>query len=466
MPPEPCFPGTFGVRGPSTYPCPVQFFLETTRLALTNLRLRLLRSVLTALGIIFGVAAVIVMSSLGEGTKRQALERIESLGARNLIVRSQKPPESANQNQGGNQRSFVSKFGLTRDDLAVIRENFPDASAVVPLKEIGSQLLRDDRRRTSQAFGTTPELQSVANLRMARGRYLTQADMEERALVAVIGADVAEKLFPLADPLGQTIRIDRKPFLVVGVLEPIGLAGGAGAALIGRDINLDVHVPMTGARETFGDTVVRTESGSMQANETQISEIYIAVPTRERVITDAQRLRRIMSVRHEGLTDVGIIVPYELLDNARKTAMTYNLVFGAVAGISLLVGGIGIMNIMLATVTERTREIGIRRAIGATRRHILWQFLIETSALSAIGGAVGVALGIGTSVFLGWGVPRLPSVPYIGSMFPSDVTLPTHVTLWSIIISFAVATATGLIFGLYPARRAAAQDPIVALRHD
>ncbi len=161
-----------------------------------------------------------------------------------------------------------------------------------------------------------------------------------------------------------------------------------------------------------------------------------------------------------------IIVPYELLDNARKTALTYNLVFGAVAGISLLVGGIGIMNIMLASVTERTREIGIRRAIGATRRHILWQFLVETSVLSAIGGGIGVGLGIGASVILGWGVPRLPHAPFIGKWFPADVDLPTEVTVWSILISFIVATATGLVFGLYPARRAAAQDPIVALRHD
>ncbi len=444
----------------------MQFFIETTRLAIGNLRLRLLRSVLTALGIIFGVAAVIVMSSLGEGSKRQALEQIESLGARNLIVRSQKPPESANQNSTATARSFLSKFGITRADLEVIRENFPDASAIVPLKAMGSQLLRDERRRTSQAFGTVPELKDVANLRIARGRYITRTDMDESALVAVIGADVAEKLYPLEDPLGKTIRIDLKPFTVIGVLSPIGLAGGSGAALIGRDLNLDVHVPMTAARETFGDVVVRSESGSMQANETQVSEIYIAVPTRERVITDAQRLRRIMEVRHPGLTDVGIIVPYELLDNARKTALTYNLVFGAVAGISLLVGGIGIMNIMLATVTERTREIGIRRAIGATRRHILWQFLIETSVLSAIGGVIGVGLGVGTSWLLRWGVPRLPRAPIIGGWFPADVALPTEVTMWSIIISFGVATATGLIFGLYPARRAAAQDPIVALRHD
>jgi len=441
------------------------FLLETMRLGLSNLRLHMLRSILTALGIILGVAAVIVMSSLGEGSKRDALDKIERLGARNIIVRSQKPAESQN-TQGGGQRSFVSKFGVTRSDVDVIRENFPDAEAIVPLKSVGGEVLRGDRRRVSQAFGTTPDLQRVANLRIARGRYLTQADLDEKAGVCVIGTEVAKSLFPYDDPLGGTLQIDRQPLVVVGILAPVGLAGGAGAALIGRDFNLDVHLPLTTARERFGDAIFRRQSGSFEASEVQVSELYISVPDRERVLPDAQRLKRIMAARHPEMTDVSLVVPYELLETARKTAMTFNLVFGAVAGISLLVGGIGIMNIMLASVTERTREIGIRRAIGATKRHILWQFLVETSVLSAIGGLVGVGLGVGGSLLVGWGVPKLPGLPWIGQFFDSTITLPTQVTLWSIVLSFVVATATGLVFGLYPARKAAGQDPIVALRHD
>lgn len=425
------------------------FILEIIRLGLSNLRLHMLRSILTALGIIFGVLAVIVMSSLGEGSKRQALAQIERLGAKNIIVRSQKPPET--QAQGGQQRqSFVSRFGITRADYDVIVENFPDAEVIVPLKEIGSQIIREGSRRTSQAYGTTPDLQRVANLKVAQGRYITPTDMQTRLPVCVIGAEVANQFFAFEDPVGQTLRIDNKPFTVVGVLAPVGLAGGAGAALIGRDLNLDVHVPMSAAREMFGDLVVRGTSGSMQANATEISEIYIASPDRERVLTDAERLRLIMKQRHPGLTDVTLIVPYELLENARKTALTYNLIFGAIAAISLLVGGIGIMNIMLASVTERIREIGIRRALGATRRHIMWQFLVETGVLSAIGGLIGVGVGVGGSLLVGWAVKDMP----------------TALTLWSILVSFAVATATGLVFGLYPAKRAAAADPIVALRHD
>ncbi len=273
------------------------FLLDIIKLALSNLRLRMLRSILTALGIIFGVAAVIVMSSLGEGSKRKALDQIEQLGARNVILRSQKPPETQNQGGSNTSRSFVSRYGITRDDLAVIQENFPDADAIVPLKEIGSQILKEELRKTSQAFGATPDLLRVANLRIGRGRYLTQSDMEERATVAVIGARVAEEFFQLEDPLGKTIRIDSKPFTVVGVLAPVGLAGGAGAALIGRDLNNDVHVPMSTARDNFGDVVLRRQAGSFQGSGVEVQEIYLSSPTRERVILDAERARRILQAR-------------------------------------------------------------------------------------------------------------------------------------------------------------------------
>ena len=443
----------------------MQFLLETMRLGLSNLRLHMLRSILTALGIILGVAAVITMSSLGEGSKRQALAQIEALGARNIIVRSKRPPDSQNTQQQG-RRSFMSRFGLTRQDLATIEANFGDANSIVPVKSIGSQLLRNEFRQTSQAFGTTPALKEVANLTVERGRYLNQSDLDSRAMVAVIGSEVSKDFFKLEDPLGKTIKIDQKFFTVVGVLRPVGLAGGAGGALIGRNLNQDLHVPITTATEVFGDQVFRRESGTFQASEVQISEVYLTSNATEDVLTDASRLKRLMAIRRTGLTDLEFVVPFELLEQGRKTALTFKLVFGAIAGISLLVGGIGIMNIMLASVTERTREIGIRRAIGATRKHILWQFLVETSVLSAIGGFLGVALGVGGSLFLDWGVPRLPRLPWIGSYFPSDINLPTQLTPWSIVISFGVATAVGLIFGLYPARKAAHQDPIESLRHD
>ncbi|MDX9912498.1 MAG: ABC transporter permease [Phycisphaerales bacterium] len=441
------------------------FLLETIRLGLTSLRLRLLRSFLTALGIIFGVAAVITMVSIGEGSTQEALRQIERLGARNIILRSQKPPET-NQQQGGQQRSFVNVYGLTREDLEVIESNFPDAESIVPVKAVGGQILRMDLAQTSQAFGTTPALKDVARLEVSRGRYLTQGDLDDQALVAVIGSEVARSMFPDVDPLGADLRIDDKTLTVIGVLTPVGLAGGRGTALIGRDLNLDIHLPITTARAVFGDTYMRRSSGSFEGNEVQISEIYLASPDRERVLADGERARRIINVRHADKPDVQIVVPYELLENARRSALMGMMISATIAGISLLVGGLGIMNIMLATVTERTREIGIRRAVGARRRDISWQFLVETSVLTALGGVLGVGLGVGLSVGLEALVPMLPKLPMLGKLVPEDVALPTQLTLWSILVAFGVATLTGLVFGIYPALKAAAQDPIVALRHE
>jgi putative ABC transport system permease protein len=441
------------------------FLIETIRLGLANLRLQMLRSILTALGIIFGVSAVITMVAIGEGSTAEALAQIERLGARNIIIRSVQPPESPNQ-AGAQQQSRMLKYGLTREDLRVIEENFPDASAVVPLKEVGSQILRGAIAKTSQTFGTTPDFVRVARLNVARGRYLNESDMRDQSLVAVIGPNIADALFPLEDPLGQTFRVDEFVFQVVGVLAPIGLSGGAGAALVGRDLNQDIHIPITTARAVMGDTVVRRSSGAFSMTEVEVHEVYLEAPDRERVVPDALRARRLLQTRHPRMEDVSMIVPYELLESARKRAMTGQWISGAIAGISLLVGGIGIMNIMLANVTERTREIGIRRALGATRKHIVAQFLVETSVLSAIGGLIGVALGVGLSLSIGWVVPQLHRLPYIGDSVPKDASLPTVLSLWSIVVAFLVAAATGLIFGLYPARKAAKQDPIVALRHD
>ncbi len=440
------------------------FALEIIKLGLANLRLHFMRSVLTALGIILGVAAVITMVSIGEGSKRLALEQLERLGARNLIVRSVKPAESE-QAGGGQARSFVIQYGITYEDFRIVESAFPDAESIVPLKSLGSPIIRGDRRRLSQVFGTTPDLQSVAGLRLKRGRYLNEQDMESDELVAVIGSEVARSLFPDDDPLDNTFRIDQQAVRVVGLLEPIGLSGGAGAALVGRDMNFDVHIPITTAKRVFGDVVVRRESGSFSGSEVHVEEIFVALQTREEVLVQSKKLRRLFESRNPKMEDIELIVPYELLENARKSAMTWNLVLGAVAGISLLVGGIGIMNIMLATVTERTREIGIRRALGATRRHIETQFLVETGVLSAA-GVIGVILGVSLSLGIEWFVPRLPAAPLIGSWFPEDIVLPTAVTGWSIVVSFAVAAATGLIFGIYPATVASKQDPIVALRHD
>ncbi|MDZ4754643.1 MAG: ABC transporter permease [Phycisphaerae bacterium] len=440
------------------------FLLEIIRLGLNNLRLHKLRSTLTSLGIILGVAAVIVVTAIGEGNKQAALRDIQALGATNVIVRSVKPPDASTANQ---TRSFVAAYGILFQDARRLHDSVTDALAIVPLKAVGGEVSLGAARIQSQAYGTTPELLDVARLRLeSRGRYLTHEDLESRAPVAVIGSEVAKQLFRLDDPLGADFRIDSQVFRIVGVLKPVGLAGGAGSALVGRDLNKDIHIPLTTAESQFGNVIMRRQSGSFSGEEIELSEVYVVAPDTDTVLNVAERVKRIMDVGHPLMADVQVIVPWELLENAKKAALTWNVMLIAIAAISLLVGGIGIMNIMLATVTERTREIGIRRALGATRRHITLQFLVETGSLAAVGGLLGIGLGIGVSLGLSHVVPLLLKLSWFRSMGTSGLVLEPEVTLWSIIVSFLVAASVGLIFGIYPAVVASRKDPIEALRHD
>ncbi len=440
------------------------FLFEIIRLGLNNLRLHKLRSFLTSLGIILGVASVIVMVSIGEGSKQAALREIQALGATNIIVRSQKPPESAS--MGAVQRSFLARYGITRVDLRRLQTHMDHVAHIVPLKAVGDEMLYREKRLTSQAFGVTPELQRVANLHVERGRYITQADLDSNLPVAVIGAEVAQKFFPLEDPLGQVFRIGEQAMSVVGVLRPVGLAGGSGSALVGRNLNMDVHIPMTTAESQFGDLIQRRVAGSFQNEEVELSEVYITSRHTDDVLRDAALVRQIMATGHRNLSDVAIIVPWELLESAKKQLRMWNIVLTFIASISLLVGGIGIMNIMLASVTERTREIGIRRALGATRKHIVLQFLVETGTLSAVGGVLGILTGVGFSIFISRGLPYLLELPLFRGLVDGQAKFDTVITLWSIIVSFMVAAFVGLVFGIYPAMVASRQDPIVALRHD
>lgn len=441
------------------------FLLEIIRLGLKNLRLHLLRSVLTSLGIILGVAAVIIMVSIGEGNKQAAMRAIQALGATNVIVRSIKPPEVGSFT--AEERGLVVTYGLLQSDLRRIQHYLTDAAYVVPLKAAGGEISYQSQRLTSQTFGTTPELKEVANLRLEpRGRYLTQEDLRAATAVAVIGADVARQLFRLQDPLGAVIRIDQQPYRVIGVLKPIGLAGGASSPLVGRDWNQDVHIPLTSASSQFGDVVIKRASGSFSGERVELAEIYVTARTTDMVMQTSERVERLLQVGHPDFADVKVIVPWELLENVKKTQMVWNIVFIAVAAISLLVGGIGIMNIMLASVTERIREIGIRRALGATRKHIVAQFLVETGSLTMVGGLMGILVGVGVSIGLDRVLPWFLNLDVVRQYFETTVIFETQLTTWSIVLSFLVASIVGLVFGIYPAIVASKQDPIEALRHD
>jgi len=435
----------------------MNFLLETLRLGLANLGLHKLRSLLTALGIIFGVAAVITMVAIGEGNKRRALADIQKLGARNIIVRSVKPAEpkgGASSGSGGGAFGRMLSYGIKRADLRQIEATVSPIRRIVPLKEVAISVFRGEKRSPAAVFGTLPDLQDITSLRVARGRYITAADVNKP--VCVIGAEVADRLFPLEDPLSGTIRVEGQVLDVIGVLNRVGLAGGSGSALVGRDFNFDIHIPLSTANSRYGDKNVTRQAGAFEAKELELSEVYIEVASERDVLAVAEQVKLVIESRHAKAGDATVVVPLELLEQAERTQRTFNLLMLFIAGISLLVGGIGIMNIMLASVTERIREIGIRRAIGATRKHIIAQFLVETTVLSFLGGIIGVVLGTVATACIEL-MRRAEWIEAIGQ---------PHVPTWSILLSFAVSTLVGIGFGLYPAFQAARLDPIVALRHD
>ncbi|MBI1337711.1 MAG: FtsX-like permease family protein [Phycisphaera sp.] len=436
------------------------FLIETLRLGIASLLLHKLRSLLTALGIIIGVAVVIIVVAAGEGSKQKALDAIRQLGARNIILRSVKPVENVSQSSSSS-RSMLLSYGLLRLDLERIEKTVAPVARIVPLKRVGSDVTAGALKSNSEVYGTTPDLPLVTSLRVERGRYLTDEDMRTMNNVAVLGASVATSLFPLQDPIGQTLRISTREniqtFTIIGVLRQVGLAGGAGTALVGRDLNFDVHIPLTTAQARFGDMAMRRASGSFTGELVEVSEIYVEVANDNQVMDVADKIRRVIDIGKKTRDDVSVFVPLELLEKAKRDRAMFNALMTVIAAVSLLVGGIGIMNIMLASVTERTREIGIRRALGATQRHIVAQFLTETTLLASIGGVLGVAVGMSAAPALIWLGKQMPALGEMGQ---------PQITLWSIIVSVLVATTVGVTAGLYPAIKAALQDPIVALRHD
>jgi len=434
-------------------PSQMTFLLETFRLGLANLMLHKLRSLLTALGIIIGVGAVVAIAAYGEGSKQAALADIKELGANNIILRSVKPPEATEDNEQEENDFFseptgpqVMPYGLTRLDLRRLdTDSIRPVDNIVPLKQVGTFVFKNGY--TAQAavvYGTTPEIGNAIPMTIARGRHLTQQDGNQVSPVAVLGADAAQDLFRLEDPLGNSFSIDGQRFVVVGVLQPVGLATG-------RDINFDIYIPIETARDRFGDQ--RLMPGGRSAERIEINELIIRVPEPDHVLPVADQVRRVIEVAHPQ-DDVQVIVPLELIQQTERTQLLFTIMMIIIASLSLVVGGIGIMNIMLASVTERIREIGVRRAMGATRRHIIAQFLVETTTLSVIGGVLGVLAGLALA-----GIAAI-----LANYFPG-IEKPIPVA-WSMIVGFAAALLVGLLAGLYPAIRAAWQDPIVALRHD
>jgi putative ABC transport system permease protein len=431
------------------------FLIETFFLGLKNLRLHKLRSLLTALGIIFGVAAVIIMVAIGEGTKQAALEQLSKLGAKNIIVRSTKPPENSSTSQR-TQRTL--KYGVKRIDLERLK-TLPDLAYVVPLRNTEQPVVFGGVRAQANAIGTTPDAFDVINLHLLRGRTFTEVDYERDARVCVIGDSVARQLFPYQDPLGQVIRVGSASgagvmLEVIGVLEPTGLRA-EGAAMINRDLDQDLYFPLSLAQQIFSDLIVRRQAGAMEIKDIQISEVWLQAKDKNDVERLASIATNLMEQSHPDGNDFEVKAPIQILRSAEKVQDQFNYIMVGIASFALIVGGIGIMNIMLANVTERTREIGIRRALGAKRRHITLQFLIETTLISLTGGLIGITLGVAIAK----GLPIL--VAYFGTG-----AYTTSITRWSVIGSFVVSGLIGIGFGLYPAVMAARMNPIEALRHE
>jgi putative ABC transport system permease protein len=414
-----------------------------------SLLLHKLRSGLTVLGIVFGVAAVISMLAVGEGSSRDAQVRIQQLGATNIIIRSVKPTdESQATTTGGGRRSILS-YGLKYEDFDRIMATVPTIKKALPIREIRKQVSRFDKSIDGRVVGTTRDYMEFNRLQIDKGRFLTDSDNAKVQNFAVLASETARKLFPIEDPRGKTVKLGSDYYTVVGVTKERASSAAIGGSLSGQDFNKDVYIPLSTCRLRIGDKTINTRTGSMEAEEVQLSQVTLQVGSIPEVRPTHPIIEASLKEYHPK-KDVDVVVPYELLLEAQRTARQFSIILGTIASISLLVGGIGIMNIMLATVTERTREIGIRRALGAKRKDITQQFLIETVVLSGVGGLLGVTVGIVIPAIIRYFIPEQKTI----------------VTGSSVLLAFGISVGVGILFGLYPARRAALMDPIEALRHE
>ena len=409
-------------------------YSESLRIGLKSIWVHKLRSFLTTLGVIFGVAAVISMLSIGEGAKRSAIEQIKLLGTNNIRVNYVKlTGEKAEEAEKKLAR------GLTYNDGQLIRTNLPNVKGVTPMRFVEIEVMLGNKESTGRVVGTDESYENVTNFHPQEGRFISPLDVQEAKRVCVIGSKVRQELFGYRNPIGRRIKIGDTWFLVVGVMESKSIKEGKASVIKLRNINKDIYIPITTALKRFAD----------DDRPDTIEEIAIQVASESQVLMTSEIVKRLLERTHDGVQDYEIIIPAELLAQSQKTQRVFNIVMGSIAAISLLVGGIGIMNIMLASVTERTKEIGTRRALGATEHDILGQFLNETVLVSATGGLIGIILGFAMAkainLFAGW---------------------DTVISPFSVIISFGISALVGIVFGIYPARKAAKMNPIAALRFE
>ncbi len=417
---------------------------HAVRLGFRSLISQRLRTGLTALGIVLGVASVIVMLAIGEAARFQALKQLRDLGANTIVLRSTKPTEEPEDKKNVD----ASAFGLKYADLERLRGTIPTLTSANPMREFRKTVRNREKNLEARIVTVTPEFLPQNNIELLRGRGIDPSDETNFSNVAVIGAEIADRLFPAQDPIGKTILIDgfgtSYTMTVIGVSESKTLAAGGES---GGDFTKVVFLPFETDRVRIGVDMITIKASTQSIEQIEISQITATVDDVKNVPKTAAAIRSLIDQYHP-YKDVQVVVQLDLLKKTEETQSMFTGILAAIACVSLLVGGIGIMNIMLATVTERTREIGIRRALGAKQRDIATQFLVETLVLSCGGGLIGLALGFGGAVL----VKEL-------------IGIPTKVAPWSLAVAFFVSLLVGLASGLYPARRAARLDPIDALRH-
>lgn len=401
-----------------------------------------LRSFLTMLGLVFGVGSVIAMLSVGEGASKEALTQIRKLGSTNIIISSIK---SAEQESSSTSRSFLSIFGLTYEDHARITESFRNVRQTAPVKIMRKDARLREREMELRVVGTTPEWFDLVQREVIAGRILGWVDQQRQTPVVVLTEFGTRKLLATESTIGQTVLISGNQFEVIGIVK--SESGAAGNIQV-PDQEVDAYISIEVAKGYFGDIFAKATDGAWIREKVELHQIIVQADKTENVESIANAIEEMLQKFHNK-KDYSVSVPLALLKQAEATKRTFNIVLGSIACISLLVGGIGIMNIMLASVTERTREIGIRRAIGAKRKQIIIQFIIETVVLSTVGGFIGIGIGV--------------LIPVLITYFAG---MPTVITFQSIVLPLLISAGIGIAFGLYPAIRAAQVDPIVALRHE